>query len=745
MGVKSLWTVLSGVGELTDIRQLQGQRVAVDLAGWIVQSKTCQAMTKHVNNPHIRTLFFRAAALQALDIHPIFVLDGSAPEMKREVMKARRSGGKASQSQSQTQTEKVVSMNRKGLKSVQNECLTLIRALGLEHATSQGEAEAMCAQLNAEGYVDAVITEDSDVFCYGAKVVLQNFALNAAVKSLKMYKMDKIEDLLEINRDRLIFMAIVLGCDLFPTGIPTIGKDTVLPLFRLWPKHWNTVNALKLWAEEEFPHEDKKGQLKMTPCEECQDEGGNKHCSDCQQWSKMVSGGDCHCLLLLSAELYKVENIFKKKCAAYDPEWWSDDLPKVLDEFLSVQEIPKIVHTSKPDFDKCVDFLMKKCAWTDDYAAEKVLPFLTRWQTKAVLAGQSESPVIKPIKITKKRVKAGSDLYEVDWKSYAEDVVFLPNSFESTEPAALISSAYPDLVSEFLERTAKPVKPVKPKAASRKKSQPVKSPAKLVLKKMPKISQKSKENDTVVKDKKPSKPNKLNDKEVKITETKTEKTGTKTEKESPVKGDSYENPMMRILNKNKKVSENKSFEQSESKGLKVKSELEPIVPSNFKTLKKSSSTGIIRENIVPNEKKRSLSPGSSCYTPKVPKKHEKVSLVPKREENLSPVPNDNFDCQDLLPFTIKSERNWDLENNLFFSTKNESNNSSDPSSSSDQSYESQSSRDRDLKFRELGYDLSVNEDDMTSSESDSDDVMSSDCSFVVDDFINKSKEKSFED
>ena len=191
MGVKSLWTVLSGVGELTDIRQLQGQRVAVDLAGWIVQSKTCQAMTKHVNNPHICTLFFRAAALQALDIHPIFVLDGSAPEMKREVMKARRSGGKASQTQSQTQTEKIVCMNRKGLKSSQNECLTLIRALGLEHATSQGEAEAMCAQLNAEGYVDAVIIEDSDVFCYGAKVVLQNFSLNAAVKSIKMYKMVK--------------------------------------------------------------------------------------------------------------------------------------------------------------------------------------------------------------------------------------------------------------------------------------------------------------------------------------------------------------------------------------------------------------------------------------------------------------------------------------------------------------------------------------------------------------------------
>jgi flap endonuclease GEN len=38
---------------------------------------------------------------------------------------------------------------------------------------ANGEAEALCAQLNAEGLVDACITADSDAFLFGAKFVIK--------------------------------------------------------------------------------------------------------------------------------------------------------------------------------------------------------------------------------------------------------------------------------------------------------------------------------------------------------------------------------------------------------------------------------------------------------------------------------------------------------------------------------------------------------------------------------------------
>ena len=40
--------------------------------------------------PHLRNLFFRTSALLTLNIRPIFVLDGDAPELKRAEMINRR-------------------------------------------------------------------------------------------------------------------------------------------------------------------------------------------------------------------------------------------------------------------------------------------------------------------------------------------------------------------------------------------------------------------------------------------------------------------------------------------------------------------------------------------------------------------------------------------------------------------------------------------------------------------------------
>jgi flap endonuclease GEN len=44
-----------------------------------------------------------------------------------------------------------------------------------------GEAEKACAYLNAIGKCDAVISDDSDVFLYGAKVVYRNFSIDKKV------------------------------------------------------------------------------------------------------------------------------------------------------------------------------------------------------------------------------------------------------------------------------------------------------------------------------------------------------------------------------------------------------------------------------------------------------------------------------------------------------------------------------------------------------------------------------------
>lgn len=47
---------------------------------------------------------------------------------------------------------------------------------------AKGEAEALCAQLNNEGHVDACITADSDAFLFGAKTVIKVLKSNCKVR-----------------------------------------------------------------------------------------------------------------------------------------------------------------------------------------------------------------------------------------------------------------------------------------------------------------------------------------------------------------------------------------------------------------------------------------------------------------------------------------------------------------------------------------------------------------------------------
>ena len=48
---------------------------------------------------------------------------------------------------------------------------------------AKGEAEALCAQLDSEGYVDACVTADSDAFLFGAKCVIKFVRPNSKVST----------------------------------------------------------------------------------------------------------------------------------------------------------------------------------------------------------------------------------------------------------------------------------------------------------------------------------------------------------------------------------------------------------------------------------------------------------------------------------------------------------------------------------------------------------------------------------
>lgn len=463
MGVKTLWSILSGSGEMIDLRELQGSSVAIDLAGWIVQNNTCKGMTGNVSRPHLRNLFFRTATLINLNIKPIFVLDGDAPDLKKETLEARR----RAQSQTQEPVE-VKNFSRARLKGLMTECKALLDCLGIESVKADGEAEALCARLNAAGVVDAVISDDSDAFCYGAKVLLRNFSISSGGSNgacVEKYTIDKLETTLKLDRNRLTMMAILLGCDFCPMGVPGVGKETVLHLFESWPQQWNALGALRYWIKTQF-----KGlqvsKSKTYSCSKCDD---IKHCDDCDQWSFAVeSWCQCHCKMLQDDKnILKLEENLKKKCAEESMiSFWTETFEKVVAEFKTSsqkQDIKKVgnVQAACPQVDKFVQICTKKMAWTDEYALEKILPLISRWQVKK----KSSAQVLKALKIVKQRTVHGTPSFTILWE-WNEDTKpsLAPETFETCEPTLYLQDFCPRLIDEFEANKKKPKKSSKKKA-----------------------------------------------------------------------------------------------------------------------------------------------------------------------------------------------------------------------------------------------------------------------------------------
>jgi len=108
----------------------------------------------------------------------------------------------------------------------------MLRLFGIPYITAPMEAEAQCAELVTLGLVDGVITDDSDVFLFGAERVYKNMFNQS--KTVECFLLTDLRRELGLDRDTLVRLAYLLGSDYTP-GLPGVGPVVAMELLKEFP------------------------------------------------------------------------------------------------------------------------------------------------------------------------------------------------------------------------------------------------------------------------------------------------------------------------------------------------------------------------------------------------------------------------------------------------------------------------------------------------------------------------------
>ncbi|GMH25103.1 hypothetical protein Nepgr_026946 [Nepenthes gracilis] len=242
---------------------------------------------------HLQGMFTRTIRLLEAGIKPIYVFDGTPPDLKKQEL-AKRFTKRADATDDLKEAievgkkediEKFSKRTVKVTKQHNDDCKKLLRLMGVPVIEAPSEAEAQCAALCKLGKVYAVASEDMDSLTFGATRFLRHLMDPSSKKLLVMeFEMEKILMELELSMDQFIDLCILSGCD-YCESIRGIGGQTALKLIRQHgsierilenintdryqiPDDWPYQEARRLFKEPSVIAENEVPDLKWTSPDE---------------------------------------------------------------------------------------------------------------------------------------------------------------------------------------------------------------------------------------------------------------------------------------------------------------------------------------------------------------------------------------------------------------------------------------------------------------------------------------------
>jgi flap endonuclease-1 len=233
--------------EKIGLKDLEGRSVAIDaynilyqfLSG-IRQRDGTPLMDQNGNvTSHLSGILYRTSSIVEKGIKPIYVFDGKHSDFKTSTVEKRKEIRKESEKEwkkalecgDEEKARKFAMRSSKLSPYIIESSKKLLDLLGIPYVQAKGEGEAQASYMVQKGDAWAVGSQDYDCLLFGASRTIRNMTLSGGLSNLEYMELEKVLTNLEISREQLIDVALLVGTD-FNEGIKGIGAKTGIKLIK---------------------------------------------------------------------------------------------------------------------------------------------------------------------------------------------------------------------------------------------------------------------------------------------------------------------------------------------------------------------------------------------------------------------------------------------------------------------------------------------------------------------------------